>query len=547
MVKKNHMDHPRHQILKVEKKIYRENQEIINDSAVVLDTKFKTYLQTYKKAIKDYRKVIGFKDVLKKISKSDISLFGDYHTLDQSQRSFVRYLRQYIAKYGKKNIIVCLEKVQSRHQKYLTQYLEKEISAEDFIKKIGYKKHWFFDLWDNYKIIFDFLRYHKIKAVAIDSDNRKDLTLKERDSWMGNEILKQHEKNPDAKVFVLVGDLHLAPPHLHKSIFRHAKKDKLKKMPKLLSVYQNSSNIYWKLSEKRLVDHATVVEISKNEICRMHTPPIIVQQSYLNWLYQDEGTFDWIDAKHSFLNIVERLVRIIGLYLPEEYENVEVYTCGDLSFLKKLESGKTFSKKQIKFIRNQVLESMSYFLPRARMIYIANVSVHHAAEEASHYLKFLFCGEDHPRESQDAFYNAILNEAIGFFGSKLFNHKRKSSRLADFKNEKKYIENNHLLAKRSLEYEVAKYFILHDQLSKKRKLFKGARIKNMSSDLFLGVTHAIGHDLGDRLYYGFMDGAIEKDVVQYLFQDRFDEDGEPCEVYLKLVRLLKAVKRPRVL
>jgi hypothetical protein len=264
----------------------------------------------------------------------------------------------------------------------------------------------------------------------------------------------------------------------------------------------------------------------------------------LNWLTHEDDTFDWADAKVSFLHLVSRIAEIIGLVLPKDCEEVEVYTCGDLGFLKTIKKKKLFSRSEFSFIKEQVESSRSCYLSRARIAYIANVSLHHAAEEAAHYLKSLFCGEEFPRIRQDAFYAGILHEAACFFGSKLVNPKRKCSRLLDFKKDVRYFSSLTPTSDQQLSLKTADLFIKHASTVKSGKLIASSQVANLSSELFLWLVSAIGCDLGDHLYYGFMSGHIPKDIIQALFTERFEEEGEPGKIYLSLVRMLQAVKRP---
>jgi uncharacterized iron-regulated protein len=537
---------PRQELHRIEKRIYHQNQQIIRDSSEVIDKNFTRYENAYRRSTRDYQKTATTKELERLIKKSRIVLVGDYHTLDQSQRSFVRVLRSYF-RHQDKNILVALETIQNKHQRILDCFMASVISDQDFIKKIGFQKHWFFDLWENYTVIFDFLKYHAIPTYAIEADNAEKRSLKERDVFMAERIVELAQKNPGKVIFVLVGDLHLAPNHLPNKILRVAKRNSGRggiSPPAILALYQNSPDIYWQLSEKNLVDHTLLVKIRDREYCRMHTPPIIVQQSYLNWLYQEEGAFDWIDAKSSFVGIVERLATLLEIKYPADHDNIEVYTCGDLSFMRVLRQGRLFNKKELRFIHGQVLRSQSYFMAKARVAYIANVSIHHAAEEASHYLKFLLSGLEKSRSHRDAFYANVLHEALGFFGSKIINAKRKCARFVDFVAEIKYLKNAELMAKRALEYDTAVIFIESAKLARRGQILPTQKITHLSQDLFLALTHALGYDLGDHLYYAFMAGQIGKEKIREIFFNPFEKEGEPGALYLQLVKILKDVKRP---
>lgn len=532
---------PRQELLQIEKRIFQQNQQTINDSTDVRDKNFKKYYRTYKRAIKAYQRVVDVQTIENDISKSRVILVGDYHTLDQSQRSFVRVLRSYFRSHDK-DFVVALETIQARHDKHLDQFMAGKINETLFIKKTGFKKSWFFDLWGNYVVIFDFLKYHHVATFGIEMTGHENRSLLERDIHMAERIVELAKRYPDKKICVLVGDLHLAPQHLPREIETCAKRNKIK-LPTLV-LYQNSPEIYWRLSEKELVDHTLTVQIKEKSYCRMHTPPIIVQQSYINWLYHEEGVFDWVDAKGSFVQIVERVAQVLGLKLPADYENIEVYTCGDLGFMKLLSRKKLFTKKEMNFIRTQIENSESYFLSKARIAYIANVSIHHAAEEASHYLKFLLSGLETPRSHKDAFYANVLHEALGFFGSKLINAKRKCARIKDFRAQKIFLEHSNLAQKRHVEFETALLFIQNNKQIQKGQLFHTNKVMTFSTEMFLALSHALGYDLGDLLYYAFMDGKVDKKLMQQLFKNPFSDEGEPGEVYLDLVKKLKGVKRP---
>lgn len=533
---------PRQELIRIERQIYRQNQATIEDSVDVPDADYNRYLKHYNRTVKIYKRAATLAEVLEDLSKSRVALFGDYHTLDQSQRSFVRFLRHFFKKYHK-DIIVGLEKIQARHQKDLDAYMCGEIDEKNLVKRVGYKKHWFFDLWDNYAVIFDFLKYHAIPTFGLDASGAEKKGLGARDKFMAKRTVELAKKNPEKILFVLVGDLHLAPKHLPRDVEREAAAAKVQ-LP-LTILFQNSPEIYWRLSQDEALDHTLVVKLAESTYCRMHTPPIIVQQSYINWLYHDEGRFDWFDARLSFVSIVQRLCKVLDIPVPVDHEHIEVYTCGDLSFLKLKEFKEKFSKSELKFIHDQLLNSESYFMSKGRVVYIANVSINHAAEEASHYLKFLLTGAEKPRTQRDAFYANILHEAIGFFGSKLINSKRKCAGLRDFKNELGFLKNAGLRQKRHVEFETAALFIDHKRGEKVGKLFHTNRIAPLSGRLFLAITHALGYDLGEHLYYGFMEGSVKKDEVRDLYQNPFVGEGETGDAYLSLVKKLRGVKRPR--
>src|SRR3990167_4874870 len=425
----------------------------------------------------------------------DGSVISKDRHFKQSQKSFLKILKQLSE--DQIPFVVAMEFIQKRHQRILDHYLQGKISDDLFFKKTGLKKHWFFDLWPNFKILFDFAKEKNISLYAIETNPDEDQSLKGRDHMMAQTIAR----------------------------LSHTKSSRV-------ILYQNGDAIYWNLAKRNKEDKVHVVRINKDSFCRMHTAPIISQQSYLNWLEHEEGLLDFSDAKHTFLEFLEQMAFFLDITLGPEKEDIEVFTCGDLTFLNRLKESKKFKKARFREIKRQILCSQSYYLPEMKYVYIAKVSINHLAEEASHVLKHLMSGDESPRPMQDAFYANILNEALGFFGSKIINPKRKCARPMDFKN---------LIKTRG----VAKYFLEHEKGISMGQLMNSNRIASFNIDLFLNLTHAIGYYLGERLFFALLENRLTKEQIRFLYEDPFEVEGDPQVRYLELEFKLKGLKLPR--
>lgn len=531
---------PRVELLEVQKKLWRSNKEIIEDSILVKEPGFEKYEGAYQRAVRDYSKIADQDEMIDAVLGSDIIYVGDYHTCNQSQRSFLRILKAVIKQ--DRNFILGLELIHSRHQPTLDAYLKGRITEKTFLERIQLKEHWVFDLWENFKPLFDFCKYHHIPIFAIDSAPEGS-DVRRRDAATAKLLAGIAKMHPESKLFVFIGDLHIAPAHLPRNL--KAELSKLKIRKKSLTLYENSEPIYWKLARDGIDDYAEVVRLQDGNFCRMHTPPVVCQRSYINWLEHEEGEIDYADAKVSFLEIVDRICEFLKVDLGKARDEVEVFTCGDLSFLKRLEEKGNFSSGEIKLIKQQILASESYYIAKAKVVYLANLSINHAAEEAAHFIKNVCSGVEKPREMVDAFYANTLHEALGFFGSKLINHKRKCYHEQDFKNLVDYFAAMRIPATRRLEYETAKLVLEYKKLERKNMYLSRADIFRSHMDLFLALTHALGYMLGDRMYYGFVNRAIGKPAIRDLFTNSWPDDGEPVDVYMGLVKKLKHVKIPK--
>lgn len=532
---------PREELLDLQKRIFLQNDRIIRSEAVVEEPGFAAYERRYRRHVAHYQAPVEIEEVIQSIEAADIIYVGDYHTNPQSQRTLLRLLKLVIGRVS--DLGLAVELVQDRHQKTLDRYMANRISEATFLRRVEFKKFWYFDLWGSFHPIFDFVRFHRIPIYGIEVAAAQDKGLKLRDRKSAECIAEIFAAHPNQKLFVFVGDLHIAPPHLPHEVDRALQKRGLSK--KSLYLFQNSEQIYWQLAEAKQEQHIEIVRMDEQSYCFMNTPPIIWQQTFLNWLEHEGEAFDYADAKHSFLELIERIADFLDLDLPSDYDEVEVFTCGDLSFLEALEGDESFGAKELKTIKRQILSSESYFIPRKRFVYLANVSINHPAEEAAHYFKFLCSGKEFVRPLTDAFYANILHEALGFFGSKLINHKRKCAHELQLRELMEYLNSVPRLGRRRLDLEIALLTLEHKKIERRKRPRPYRESVPHRTEVFLGVTHALGYMLGDRIYHGLMSGTLSKEEVRELFRNPMKEEGEPFELYMHYVLLTRKVKLPR--
>ncbi len=525
---------PREELIKIHKRIFEKNKLKIIDRTVIDSQEFNKYEKEYEKACTDYKKISTYTALYKKIDERDILYVGDYHTLQQAQKFFLKIAKK-IRKKSKK-IIFALEAINANFQDELDTYLDGRILEEDFIKKIGYKKYWIFDIWQNFQPIFHYAREEKIPCFGIDFLPRGKHKIEKRDSEAAKIISKLAQNFNDYKILVLVGDLHISPTHLPQAVTNELEKRALKKS--YLIIYQNVEKLYWKLVEKGLEHTKEVLEIDRDSFCVINSSPIIKQQSFLNWIEHEEGLISQNAPKKNFKALARRIAEFLDIHIEDEIGSFRVYTCGDLSFLEDLKKDKNFSKKEIKIIKNQILASESYYIPKRKIVYLANLSLNHAAEEASHFIRHVCSGEEEPQDFISAFYSKTLNEALGFFGSKIVNHKRKCPKKKMFSAKYALLKNKKRTKEDEFEFLLAHYILMH------KKFEMGFVSKNIKElfllpqELFIAVTHVLGYMLGERMYNFLIEGKIAKDFIRNLFFNPFEEKDEARKTYFELIRIL---------
>ena len=216
----------------------------------------------------------------------------------------------------------------------------------------------------------------------------------------------------------------------------------------------------------------------------------------------------------------------------------EVASVVDLSFLSRLRKRGDFTASDMRHLKRQILRSESYFIPRARMVYLGNLSINHSAEEATHFLRDVCAKPRDPKLLVDAFYARCLEEALGFLGSKLINHKRKTVNLAQLT---RMARSSH--ADEGERY-VAKLVCKHIAMERGTKVRGMSEVYECDADAFNVVTHVLGYRLGELLYYGMVGGAVAKEQIRELFFENWEDEGAALTTYLVLAARTRDVRTP---
>ena len=502
--------------------MYKRNRARINASSVGYTPTFRAYERAHERAVKRYQRRATFEELDKKLAAADLIYVGDYHTLKQARRGFVRLLRRIP---DDRPLIVALEVMEGRQQKHVDAWVRGELSderlealAEGWMKEAG-------GGWPPFKQIFELAKERKARILLINqkAKGRAGTSLKARDQYAAERIASALADTPNARVVTLIGELHVSPQHLPKDV-KSALKDKRKD----LVIYQSAHEIYWQLAEKGLEQEVELVRVALDAYALLGTTPIIAQQSFLNWVDVDPEE-DLESPEETFKEYARVIASFFGIPLGSALDEVEITTVVNLSFLDRLRRRGDFSASDMRRIKQQILNSESYFIPRAKMVYLGKLSINHAAEEATHYIRYICTGTLEPAALVDAFYARCMEEAIGFLGSKLLNHRRKAPTIERLRRDNR---------------PLARAVALH------AKLEAGERVRNVrvlyESDIetFNAVTHVIGYRLGERLYYGLVEGAVTKEAIRDLFYERFEEEGAAITTFFYLVAQTRAVKVP---
>jgi hypothetical protein len=486
-------------------------------------------------------------DELKKaIRQSNVVLVGDYHTLDQSQRGFLRILR--LQRSSK--VAVALEFVHARYQRHVDDYLKDRIDDETFLRRIAYKKAWAsYQVWPNFKPIFSLCKARGNRIVALDCDPMECLTVFSRAGFAGWRVVEVLRDWDVEKVFVLMGEAHMAPTHLPQAIEDASKRLGIE--VQCLVIHQILDKLWFDLVEKGIEGMAEVVKLQEDRFYVPASSPIVAQQSFLaqvsdeRWaLYHD----DLEGLKTLFQRFVRDLIKVFSLPCPKGLQDIVVFGPNSLSEISQL--ARTMPEEVWQILSLHIEMSESLAMPQEGFVYLSELTPTHIAEEASHTLKILLAGSNTPSDPNDFLYSRIMHEVIGYFGSKVFNPKRKppsiSSLLKMVKKGEMPVETSYalLLAQWHKRNSLTRSFKKTSLDTYLKSLDYKGGISDLGPEVIRPLVHLIGYELGEKLYIGFRKAVVKRETIRAMFTMDFEQEEKAFEAYILLSRTLLAIRLP---
>lgn len=528
-----------------------------------LNPELKKYFLRYQKDLSDFKEVSTKRELLTGLQGAHIVLCGDYHTLSQAQRTVIRLLRDAVPvlKRRKRTLILALEMVRPKDNPRIAEFLEGELPEADFLRAISFRKNWGFH-WSNYRRLFQFARENTLRIVGINyGSEKKPKTLKQRDRFAAKVIAELSASDEKAVVFVLVGDTHLAQAHLPREIELALKKQRLERT--VLTIHQNNERLYWKLVEMGLEQLVDVLKLGPNEYCVMNTPPWIKLRSHVKWaelmaegeepvplLRKKGGKSDSSEAlgELGYADEIRELISAIQHFLGFEEEvedDFHVYSPADLSFLNRLARNPSWSPLELRVVAKCLTEFEAFFIAREKIIYLTEPNLNHAATQAALYLHCIMSGREKTfTDPAEDFYAEIWAEALGYFGSKIINHKRKCNGPRDLK---RIVESANTKPKkrsdavRVAEAALAQLEAEHQYFSGQERVFRASprSTRDVERIVFqLKVAKVLGKLLGHGLHRAVMENKVSRAELQALFENPLENGAEARKLYLDWIRLL---------
>ncbi|MBI2607131.1 MAG: ChaN family lipoprotein [Deltaproteobacteria bacterium] len=519
------------------------------------------YYEAYKREFRGPVRHSSKEELLKDCVRAHIVLVGDYHTFSQSQKAALRLLRELVN--WDTPITLALEMVPSAHQKTLDGLLSGRLGEEEFLRRVDYPRSWGFP-WPHFRPLLVFAKEHKLPVLALNVDSPH---LEARDAHAASILAAYAKKHPARKIFAIYGDLHIARGHIPKYLKRRFTEENLRR--RLLTVFQNSESLYWKLATQKMEHTIDVLRLGRGRYCIMNAAPWVKLQSYLQWAEAatetgeapeltagSRATLQDVPLQEIPLHDVplhemahdclRNLAELLGIPLPSGVD-FTIQTVHDLAFLESARSRAELTRVERKIVKYHVIGNRTLYIRDHHTLYLPSTGINSLCEGVARLLHAMVSrSRTLFHDPSEHFFAAALAAAVAYFGSKVLNHKRKCDLEEDFRLLLERPLTSRALPRERLQRKVARAVLSHCRANRaflRDGEYRAPRSATGPSQtsVFLETALALGAILGERLYAAFVEGKFPADKIRALFKANLDSPKAARRLYLGLLTDLKDV------
>jgi hypothetical protein len=491
------------------------------------------YLREFSQAFRHYDSLLDSEQIQNALHSADVVLIGDYHALPAAQRYAASLIEQR-ALAGDRPVVLGVETIFARDQHILDEWWRREVDESELRQRIRFDLDWGYD-WTPFHELLVTARDHAEAVYGLDCMPREDLRkIGARDRHAATKISEIRAQHPDAVIFVLFGESHLAPGHLPRALH--------KQLPgtRILTVLQNVDALYWRAAGER-ADRVEAVRINDDVLCVFNSTPLEKYESYRlcldQWSRSDKGP----DFAPTIYNLIDSLASFLEMnrYSPHNGTQPkflvdllpEVYGGSSGAMLRRLLSRKGVTDQEREVMLANVEERGSAYLPQVNAFRIREFQMMHAAEDAARFLHHACRGLPQRLNGQgtngnglhqdpgqaltsDGFYTRVIEHAVAYFGSRVLYPSRPAPAT----------ENSNKLSRVAVE-KAAQAAIRAD------------------AEKFESIAQDWGYRIGSHIYNLYLAGKVKQSGLRRLFLAHLDEPGLARKVCTAVIAKLRSASR----
>jgi heme-binding uptake protein ChaN (Tiki superfamily) len=486
------------------------------------------YLREFNQAFRNYDSLLGAEEIQSALHSADVVLIGDYHALPAAQRHAASLFEQR-ALAGDRPVVLGVETIYARDQHILDEWWRREIDENELRQRIRFDLDWGYD-WTPFYNLLVTARDHAEALYGLDCMPREDLRkIGARDRHAAAKIAEIRLRHPDAVIFVLFGESHLAPSHLPRDLHQF--------MPgaKILTVLQNIDALYWRAAGEP-APKVEAVRVNDEVLCVFNATPLEKYESYRLFLDQWSRADDGPDFAPTIYNLIDSLVRFLEInrYSPHNSTQPkflvdmlpEVYGASSEGMLRRLLSRKGIDEAEREAMLASVEERGSAYLPQVNAFYIREFQMIHVAEDATRFLHQACQGlpqrlnghcegnaEGNRKNPIDDFYSRVIEHAVAYFGSRVLYPSRPGPK------------DSSPISRSACE-----------------KLAQAAIRADKSK--FDSAALDLGYRIGSQIYDAYLAGKVAPSGLRRLLLAHLDEPGLARKACATVIAKLRAISRP---
>lgn len=487
------------------------------------------YLREFNQAFRNYESVLDAEQLHSALNSADIILIGDYHALPAAQRQAAALI-EHRSMVGDRPVVLGVETIFSRDQHILDEWWRREIDEEELRQRIRFDLDWGYD-WLPFHELLVMARDHAEALYGLDCMPRENLRkIGARDRHAAIKLTEIRENHPNAVIFVLFGESHLAPGHLPQAL--------QKQMPeaKILTVLQNIDALYWRAAGER-ADKIESVRVNDDVLCLFNATPLEKYESYRLFLDQWSRCDNAPDFAPTIYNLVDSLASFLEInrYSPHNTTQPkflidmlpEVYGGASDGMLRRLLTRKVISEQERESVLNRVELRGSTYLPQVNAFYVREFQMAHVAEDVARFLHHACQGLPHRlnghaadavemkyERSTDRFYASVIEHAVAYFGACVLHPSRTVS------------ESTNL-----------------PQLSRAACEKAAKAALDSGAGEFEPLAREWGYRIGVEIYSAYLSGKVAPSAVRRLFLVHLDEPGVARKACATVIAKLRSIAR----
>lgn len=518
-------------VRQLQTKLYRQARSAAQELTAGDNSAIISYSRKFEQSLPRRFKKINREDFFAGIVDADIILYGDFHTLKQSQKGFVRLLEELAVFNPSRPRLIAMEAFQANQQEALELLQQQKITEQEFLRRIDYEKTWGFP-WRNYQRIVNYALAEKIPIFGINSTRTKGKDkLAQRDRFCAEKLTQLARKFSQHQILCITGEYHLADQQLPATLSHSLQKTKLK-YKKVVRVVANIDQYYFTLNFPSEFTISHYLYLKKNLYCLMDTPPWVKWHSYTFWEEQrnDSVQLDsrerlyneiMIDLDYHILSLVSDLVKFFKF--PS---NPAILTLFNLvsgapeKIIRQAQQQKLVLPQDLKTVAVRLALDEFFYVNKSKTILLTRVSLNNLAEAAGQFLYDTVARADFKKTAVNNFYQRVIRFALGILCSKIINPKRKLTnyyRYVDIAQDKERVE----LEQRGIAREIVRFhsWMLHRVEHCDGRIVRHlSRTVAMDEQVAFEISKALGKIIGVKIYRQTIKHCTPTAEIRALFQ-----------------------------